>query len=127
MLLTAGRARVTSKGGFSTPFICKMAAGDRAGDSDCMWVVERSKAFLSANEKHAARAWMLTARSLYPHQFIVQACSLKLWNYKSFLIINSLLQYEAFCLYVLCEEFATAANTLTELYVKLFSCLFCAY
>ena len=43
-------------------------------ESDCMWVVERSKAFLNANDKHVARAWMLAARSLYPHQFIVQAC-----------------------------------------------------
>ena len=50
-----------------------------AGDSDCMWVVERSKLFLSANDKHAARAWMLTARSLYPHQFIVQACKIIRW------------------------------------------------
>ena len=39
---------------------------------DCEWVIERSKAFLKKKDHHGARAWMLTAKSLFPYRFIVQ-------------------------------------------------------
>eukprot|EP00731_Ephydatia_muelleri_P017337 Em0010g435a len=40
--------------------------------SDCEWVVERCKALLNKNDKNAAKAWILTARSLFPDDFDVQ-------------------------------------------------------
>lgn len=53
--------------------------------SDCEWVVERCKALLSKNDKNSAKAWILTARSLFPDDFDVQVrCAPKLerfnWN-----------------------------------------------
>ncbi len=43
------------------------------GDAkDCDWVVERCKLHLSKNDRHAAKAWILTARSLFPDDFAVQ-------------------------------------------------------
>ncbi len=40
--------------------------------TDCDWVVERCKEQLSKNSRAAAKAWILTARSLYPDNFAVQ-------------------------------------------------------
>ena len=41
-------------------------------DKDCEWVVERCKTHLKNNNRSAAKAWILTARSLYPDNFAVQ-------------------------------------------------------
>ena len=40
--------------------------------SDCDWVVGRYKSHLLKNERSAAKAWILTARSLFPDNFEVQ-------------------------------------------------------
>jgi len=42
------------------------------GQEDCNWVVERCKAHLSNNDRSTAKAWILTARSLFPENFDVQ-------------------------------------------------------
>lgn len=42
---------------------------------DCEWVVERCKQHLSRNDRHNAKAWILTARSLFPENFAVQVGS----------------------------------------------------
>jgi len=39
---------------------------------ECGWVVEKCKACLSVNDRSAAKAWILTARSLFPDNFDVQ-------------------------------------------------------
>ncbi len=39
---------------------------------DCEWAVEKAKEHLKQNDKHGARAWMMTAQSLFPYRFIVQ-------------------------------------------------------
>ncbi len=39
---------------------------------ECDWVVEKCKACLSVNDRSAAKAWILTARSLFPDNFDVQ-------------------------------------------------------
>ena len=45
---------------------------------DCEWIVEKSKEKLKQNDKNAARAWILTAKSLFPYRFIVQvSCPLQ--------------------------------------------------
>ena len=44
---------------------------DSASD-DCEWVVEKAKQQLERNDKHGARAWIITAKSLFPYRFIVQ-------------------------------------------------------
>lgn len=45
-------------------------------DQDCDWVVERCKEHLSKNNRSSAKAWILTARSLYPDNFAVQVGAL---------------------------------------------------
>ena len=44
------------------------------GDKECEWVVGRCKACLDSNDRHGAKAWILTARSLFPDNFAVQVC-----------------------------------------------------
>lgn len=39
---------------------------------ECNWVVEKCKTHLANNDKSAAKAWILTARSLFPDNFDVQ-------------------------------------------------------
>ena len=39
---------------------------------DCEWVVERCKTHLKNKDKSAAKAWIITARSLFPDNFAVQ-------------------------------------------------------
>lgn len=39
---------------------------------ECDWVVEKCKTHLSNNDRSAAKAWILTARSLFPDNFDVQ-------------------------------------------------------
>ncbi|XP_064407226.1 integrator complex subunit 10-like isoform X1 [Halichondria panicea] len=63
--------------------------------TDCDWVVERCKEQLSKNSRAAAKAWILTARSLYPDNFAVQ--------------------YEAYSLHLKCGELKEAANVLADL------------
>ena len=43
--------------------------------TDCEWVVERCKEQIFKNNKGSAKAWILTARSLYPDNFAVQVVS----------------------------------------------------
>ncbi|KAL5469035.1 hypothetical protein EMCRGX_G030223 [Ephydatia muelleri] len=66
--------------------------------SDCEWVVERCKALLNKNDKNAAKAWILTARSLFPDDFDVQ--------------------YEAFSLHLCSGELNEAASVFVNLYSK---------
>ena len=46
-----------------------------ATTEECGWVVEKCKAYLSMNDRSAAKAWILTARSLFPDNFDVQVSS----------------------------------------------------
>ena len=39
---------------------------------DCEWVVGRCKSYLERGDRHGAKAWILTARSLFPGDFAVQ-------------------------------------------------------
>ena len=39
---------------------------------DCEWVVEKAKEYLKRDDKHEAKAWIITAQSLFPYRFIVQ-------------------------------------------------------
>ena len=39
---------------------------------ECRWVVERCKDHLSRDDRSAAKAWIVTARSLFPDNFDVQ-------------------------------------------------------
>lgn len=39
---------------------------------ECDWVVGRCKACLERRDRHGAKAWILTARSLFPDNFAVQ-------------------------------------------------------
>ena len=39
---------------------------------DCEWVVGRCKSYLERGDRHSAKAWILTARSLFPGDFGVQ-------------------------------------------------------
>ena len=39
---------------------------------DCEWVVERCKSHLKNNDRDGAKAWIITARSLFPDNFAVQ-------------------------------------------------------
>ena len=39
---------------------------------DCEWVVGRCKTYLERGDRHGAKAWILTARSLFPGVFTVQ-------------------------------------------------------
>ena len=39
---------------------------------DCEWVVERCKLHLDNNDRNGAKAWIITARSLFPDNFAVQ-------------------------------------------------------
>ena len=41
---------------------------------DCEWVVGRCKSYLERGDRHGAKAWILTARSLFPEDFAVQVC-----------------------------------------------------
>ena len=43
-----------------------------ARELDCEWVVGRCKSYLERGDKHGAKAWILTARSLFPGDFSVQ-------------------------------------------------------
>lgn len=49
-----------------------MPVADGGVQEECTWVVERCKAHLSNNDRSAAKAWILTARSLFPDNFDVQ-------------------------------------------------------
>ena len=42
--------------------------------SDCQWVVDQCKRRLKERDKYGAKAWIITARSLYPKDFRVQVC-----------------------------------------------------
>ena len=39
---------------------------------DCEWVVERCKFHLKNDDRDGAKAWIITARSLFPDNFAVQ-------------------------------------------------------
>ena len=43
-------------------------------NDDCEWIVEKSKEQIRNKDKHAARAWIITAKSIFPYRFIVQVC-----------------------------------------------------
>ena len=43
---------------------------------DCEWVVGRYKSHLLKNDRSSAKAWILTARSLFPDNFDVQVLGL---------------------------------------------------
>ena len=81
---------------------------------DCDWVVERCKLHLSRDDRHNAKAWILTARSLFPENFAVQVCCdfvevCTNWNnYPP-------LQYEAFLLHICCGELKEAAKAFSDL------------
>ena len=50
---------------------------------DCDWIVGRYRSHLLHNDRSAAKAWILTARSLFPDNFEVQVPSLLVrinWN-----------------------------------------------
>ena len=59
---------------------------DAAVPSDCQWVVDQCKRRLKEKDKYGAKAWIITARSLYPKDFRVQV-ELK---YKHCYSINSI-------------------------------------
>lgn len=40
--------------------------------SDCQWVVDQCKRRLKERDRYGAKAWIITARSLYPKDFRVQ-------------------------------------------------------
>ena len=40
--------------------------------ADCEWVVGRYKTHLLKDDRSAAKAWILTARSLFPENFEIQ-------------------------------------------------------
>lgn len=46
----------------------------RERNSDCEWLVGRYKSHLLNNDRSSAKAWILTARSLFPDDFQVQVC-----------------------------------------------------
>ena len=46
-----------------------------ARELDCEWVVGRCKSYLERGDKYGAKAWILTARSLFPGDFAVQVPS----------------------------------------------------
>lgn len=48
-----------------------VAATEPKGDGKD-WVVERCKLHLNKNDRYTAKAWILTARSLFPDDFAVQ-------------------------------------------------------
>lgn len=45
---------------------------DSSEQEECNWVVDKCKAHLANNDRSAAKAWILTARSLFPDNFDVQ-------------------------------------------------------
>lgn len=49
-----------------------MPVSSGSEQEECNWVVEKCKTHLSNNDRSAAKAWILTARSLFPDNFDVQ-------------------------------------------------------
>lgn len=49
-----------------------MPVADGGEQEECNWVVEKCKTHLANNDRSAAKAWILTARSLFPDNFDVQ-------------------------------------------------------
>ena len=86
---------------------------------DCDWVVGRYRSYLLHNDKSAAKAWILTASSLFPDNFEVQvrACLVYWCAFIGISPRSSLLflQYESFSLHLLCNELKEAAKVLNEL------------
>ena len=83
---------------------------------ECDWVVGRYKSHLVKNERSAAKAWILTARSLFPDNFDVQVRGPMVWcalNRNK--LTHTFMQYESFSLHLLCNELVEAAKVLNEL------------
>lgn len=82
---------------------------------DCDWVIGRYRSHLLHNDRSGAKAWILTARSLFPDNFEVQVpCAVQLRiNWNPLLVFFP--QYESFSLHLLCNELKEAANVLNEL------------
>ena len=49
-----------------------MPVASESDQKDCEWVVERCKSHLKNNDRDGAKAWIITARSLFPDNFAVQ-------------------------------------------------------
>ena len=49
-----------------------MPVASESDQKDCEWVVERCKSHLKNNDRDSAKAWIITARSLFPDNFAVQ-------------------------------------------------------
>ena len=63
----------------SRPF--KMAAEDVCTtemDSSTAWLVERARQSLRENNPYEAKAWLITAKTLYPKDFGIQVRSLEI-------------------------------------------------
>ena len=58
----------------------KMAAEDvsMAELDSTQWLVERARQSLKENNPYEAKAWLITAKTLYPKDFAVQVASLYL-------------------------------------------------
>ncbi len=93
------------------------ASSSSSEQKECEWVVERCKSHLSNNDRSAAKAWILTARSLFPENFDVQASVVWCALIRNTLLGLTflLLQYEAFLLHSSCNEKKEAALALSDL------------
>lgn len=92
-----------------------VAVSDSSEQEECSWVVEKCKKHLSNNDRSAAKAWILTARSLFPDNFDVQVSLGVLVERVIHQLCVCILQYEAFLLHCSCNEKKEAALALSNL------------
>ena len=58
--------------------------------SDEEWMISRAKTCLS-DDQYASRAWLLTARTLFPRNLAIQVCTFAIDYDKSLTILNQII------------------------------------
>ena len=93
-----------------------------AAPAETSWVIEQCKKRLG-KDKHGAKAWLITARLLFPSNFHVQVCRVLVYYSELrglYIIVYCAyhMQWEVFNVHYHQKDVSEAARTLGELYAN---------